>query len=410
MKIKDFHKICKLVELPLLKIKKIEQFLKLHHGNLFLIGGVVRSLILKNKKSSPPDLVTDLPIELVVKILKKKKIKFSTIGIEYGSIVIYYGKDTFDLTSMRKDVETFGRKAKVQFSSNLLEDSKRRDFTINSIYCDTKGNLKDPQNGIKDLNRKQPIVKFIGDTEKRIQEDFLRILRFIRFSIYYSKKFNVKDLKICEKFKKKILILSFERRINELKKIIILSNFESSFVLKKIIKFLELSLGCKFDLSGFIKLCRLEREVHNVSFERRIKYLIRKRNTKKLSFLNYLSKNTQQRISNKINNKNFTKKNVLYLLCSTDEELVIDHVIFAFVEKKIKKIEFSRIYKEIKNFKTKKFPVNGVDLINVGFKEGKKIGNVLIKTKKWWVENDFQPLKKQCIKFALQLLPTSSRR
>ena len=163
--------------------------LKPHDGNLFLIGGVVRCLILKNKISSPPALVTDLPIELVVKILKKQKIKISLVGIEYGSIVIHDGKDFFDLTSMRRDVETFGRKAKVEFSPSLLEDSKRRDFTINSIYCDTIGNLKDPQNGMKDLKREKPIVKFIGDTEKRIQEDFLRILRFLRFSIYYSKNF-----------------------------------------------------------------------------------------------------------------------------------------------------------------------------------------------------------------------------
>ena len=102
-------------------------------------------------------------------------------------------------------------------------------------------------------------------------------MRFIRFSIYYSKKFYIKDFRICEKFKKKILTLSFERRISELKKIIILSNFESSFILKKTNKFLELSLDCKFDLNGFITLCKLEREINNVSFERRIKYLIRKK-------------------------------------------------------------------------------------------------------------------------------------
>ena len=80
------------------------------------------------------------------------------VGIEYGSIVIHDGKDSFDLTSMRKDVETFGRKAKVEFSPNLLEDSKRRDFTINSIYCDTNGNLKDPQNGMKDLREKNQLL------------------------------------------------------------------------------------------------------------------------------------------------------------------------------------------------------------------------------------------------------------
>ena len=152
--------------------------------------------------------------------------------------MIHDGKDSFDLTSMRKDVETFGRKAKVEFSPNILEDSKRRDFTINSIYCDTNGNLLDPQSGMKDLKKDKPIVRFIGDTEKRIKEDFLRILRFIRFSIYYSKKFYIRDFKICEKFKKKILTLSFERRIDELKKIMVLSNFESMLMLKKIREFL----------------------------------------------------------------------------------------------------------------------------------------------------------------------------
>ena len=106
----------------------------------------LRCLILKNKISSPPDLVTDLPIELVVKILKKQKINISLVGIEYGSIVIHDGKDLFDLTSMRRDVETFGRKARVEFSK-FIRRFKRRDFTINSIYCDTNGNLKDPQMG-----------------------------------------------------------------------------------------------------------------------------------------------------------------------------------------------------------------------------------------------------------------------
>ena len=410
MKIKNFLTICKYANLPLLKIKKIELLLKFNQGNLFLIGGVVRCLLLKQKISSSPDLVTDLPIKMVIKILKKKKIRFSTVGLNYGSIVIYDGKDTFDLTSMRKDIETFGRKAKVEFFPDLLEDSKRRDFTINAIYSDTKGNLKDPQDGIKDLRRKNSIVRFVGDTERRIKEDFLRILRFLRFSIYYSNKFYLKDFKICEKFKKKILTLSFERRIDELRKIIILVNFESSFIQKKINEFLELSLACKFDLTGFIDLCRLEREIDNVSFERRIKFLIRKRKTKKLVFLSHLDKNCRQRITNKIYNKNFAIKNVFYLLHEIDKELVIDHIIFATIEKKLTKIEFLKIYREIKKFKKKKFPISGIDLKKIGFSEGKKIGKVLVKTKKWWVENNFTPLKKQCIKFAMRLLPTSTRR
>ena len=83
---------------------------------------------------------------------------------------------------------------------------------------------------------------------------------------------------------------------------------------------------------------------------------------------------------------------------------------YAVTEKKLTKTEFLMLFEEIKNFKLKKFPINGADLIKLGFKEGKRIGIVLIETKKWWIKNNYQPLKKQCINFALEFLPTSSRR
>jgi hypothetical protein len=204
--------------------------------------------------------------------------------------------------------------------------------------------------------------------------------------------------------------LSFERRINELKKIIILTNFESSSTQRKINEFLELSLASKLDFTGFIGLCRLEREIDNVSFERRIKFLIRNRKAKKLIFLSYLNKHSQQRIASKINNKNFKLKNVYYLLYENHKELVIDHVIFAQIEKKISKTEFLKLYKEIKKFKKKGFPIKGADLKKVGFREGKQMGEVLVQTKKWWIEQNYSPLKKQCIKFAMQFLPTCSGR
>ena len=126
--------------------------------------------------------------------------------------------------------------------------------------------------------------------------------------------------------------------------------------------------------------------------------------------MNHLNKNQKQRIVNKINEKNFSLKKVLYLLNEFDKELVIDHIICAVTEKKLTKTEFFTLFEEIKNFKLKKFPINGADLIKLGFKEGKRIGNVLIETKKWWIKNNYQPLKKQCINFALEFLPTSSRR
>ena len=118
-------------------------------------------------------------------------------------------KVSFDITSMRKDLETDGRFAKIKFTNDIIHDARRRDFTINSIYCDMDGNLIDPLNGIKDLKEK---IKFIGRAEDRIKEDYLRILRFIRFSLLYSKKFNSDGFIACKKYKKKYFKVIFRKK------------------------------------------------------------------------------------------------------------------------------------------------------------------------------------------------------
>ena len=97
----------------------------------------------------------------------------------------------FEITSLREDVITDGRHAKVKFSNDWKKDSLRRDFTINSIYADCNGNLFDPHNGKEDLEN--GIINFIGNTDNRIKEDYLRILRYLRFFLGYSK--NLIDLR-----------------------------------------------------------------------------------------------------------------------------------------------------------------------------------------------------------------------
>ena len=118
--------------------------------------------------------------------IKKKKIKFYETGIKHGTITALIKKHKYEITSLRKDIETDGRHAKVEFSKDWYEDALRRDFTINAIYSDIKGNLYDPFDGKKDLESGE--IKFIGDGDKRIKEDYLRILRYLRFFLEYSKK------------------------------------------------------------------------------------------------------------------------------------------------------------------------------------------------------------------------------
>ena len=117
--------------------------------------------------------------EQLCNALEKKEIYFFKTGAEHGTITALIGEQKFEITSLREDIFTDGRHAKVKFSKNWKDDASRRDFTINSIYSDKDGNLFDPYDGKKDLEK--GYIKFIGNVDKRVKEDYLRILRYIRF-------------------------------------------------------------------------------------------------------------------------------------------------------------------------------------------------------------------------------------
>ena len=148
------------------------------------VGGCIRKIINKEKVDDI-DLATNLEPTQVCEALKKNNIKYYETGIEHGTITAIMEEYKFEITTLREDISTDGRHAKVQFSQNWKEDSSRRDFTINSIYSDGDGNLFDPYDGKKDLEN--GLVNFIGDADKRIKEDYLRILRYLRFFVNYSK-------------------------------------------------------------------------------------------------------------------------------------------------------------------------------------------------------------------------------
>ena len=148
------------------------------------VGGCVRK-ILNNEIVDDIDFAVNLKPEECSAALKENNIKFFEIGISHGTIIAVIDSYKFEITSLRKDLITDGRHAKVAFTADWQEDASRRDFTINAIFSDIHGNLYDPFDGKKDLEIGK--IKFIGDADKRIKEDYLRILRYIRFFLNYSK-------------------------------------------------------------------------------------------------------------------------------------------------------------------------------------------------------------------------------
>lgn len=147
------------------------------------VGGTVRNTLL-GEPVSDIDLATDADPQAVMAAARQAGLKVIPTGITHGTVTIIVAATPFEVTTLRKDVSTDGRRATVAYTNDWAADAARRDFTINAIYCDRNGVLLDPVGGLADIARRQ--VRFIGDADARIREDYLRILRFFRFSATYA--------------------------------------------------------------------------------------------------------------------------------------------------------------------------------------------------------------------------------
>jgi poly(A) polymerase len=130
------------------------------------------------------DIATTALPEDVVALAKRAGLHAVPTGFEHGTVTVVADKVPFEVTTLRRDIETFGRHARVTFTTDWREDAMRRDFTMNALYCDADGRLHDPLGGYVDLKAQR--VRFIGDAHQRIREDYLRILRFFRFLAQYG--------------------------------------------------------------------------------------------------------------------------------------------------------------------------------------------------------------------------------
>ena len=181
------------------------------------VGGCIRKA-LSGENIDDIDLATSLEPDEIKQRLAKNDVKVIDSGISHGTVTVILNKKKFEITTLRKDISTDGRHANVQFTLDWKQDALRRDFTINAMYADIEGRIFDPLNGISDLQDGR--IKFIGSSDERIKEDYLRILRYFRFFTQYSKMDYDRD--IIHSIKRNINGLnkiSNERIFDELKKI-----------------------------------------------------------------------------------------------------------------------------------------------------------------------------------------------
>src|ERR1700732_2388901 len=163
---------------PWLKAGPAARVLELLNGGgeeARVVGGAVRNALLKIPLGDIDIATTALPAE-VVRRAKAAGIKSVPTGIDHGTVTLVVDGQPFEVTTLREDTETFGRKAKVAFGRDWVRDAQRRDFTINGLSVDAEGVVHDHVGGLADIASQR--VRFIGDPGKRIAEDYLRILRF----------------------------------------------------------------------------------------------------------------------------------------------------------------------------------------------------------------------------------------
>ena len=354
-KIKNFSFTCKKIQIPLKEIKTIEKCIKLKSGKVYIVGGAVRDLILNNNNNYKADLVVDLEMFDLLLCLKKYGLKYIPLGIKFGSIVVVVNNIKIDVTIMRHDVGSDGRWAEIEFTKNIMLDSERRDFSFNSIYCDTKGYIYDPNKGVSDLM--DGCVRFIGDINKRVKEDFLRIIRFYRFSIFYAKNFNSKIINTLVGYHQNLKTLSFERKLDEIKKILNYKKLHQKIKKKSIINELKIlfeeSFDMKFDFENFDKFCELEYRLDCIDFERRFKYLMRNSEDKS-NFVSKINKKFKKRLLSKIVKFDLDEESLSKMLYKNNKFCVEDNVLIQSVEKRISYSELVKTKLFIKNYKKKK--------------------------------------------------------
>ena len=361
------------------------------------VGGCVRKA-LEGELTRDIDLATTYKPEVIKKILLKNNYKVLDLAIKYGSITAISKNYKYEITSLRKDINPDGRHTQIKFTNNWLEDSLRRDFTINAIYCDRSGKIFDPVNGIKDLRNKK--INFIGSPDSRIKEDYLRIIRFIRFSLAYN--YNIKDQKIIRIINKNIKFLkliSQERLFLELKKTLEIKNFfnitKHNYSKKIINKVYKLRF---FDRLNRVEILNKKLRL-NLSYlqllsillvgnDKKITHFLRefRLSNKEKNYLNFIYKEFKL-LKKKTYNYQTIKRQIYFY----KKDLTLDFLNFMFCFKKEININTFKKYKLfIQKSKVPRFPISGNFLIKKGFKQGIKLGKKLDSLRNNWIKDNFK--------------------
>lgn len=352
------------------------------------VGGCVRDSLL-GRDIKDIDIATPLQPDAVMAALRSAGLSAIPTGLKHGTVTALVDHRPFEITTLREDLETDGRHARVGFTTDWRRDAQRRDLTMNALFLDSEDQLYDYVDGKADLEAGR--VRFVGDPRLRIQEDFLRILRFFRFHAHYGRGDpDGPALQAAKDLASGLRRISAERKAQEMLRLLqapdplpVLRTMDDRGILAFV---LPKSDGCG-------RLERLLREVPESDAVQRLAALVSPGGGQETARALKLSKRQSRRLNAMTETAGgglaepLARRRLLYF---HGPEALLDRARIAVAAETIAPAFLAAIDAEVAAWQPKALPITGSDLLALGL-EGPAIGQMMRALEAWWIEADFQP-------------------
>ena len=370
-------------------VEQVMQALSANGGMARFVGGCVRDALF-HRPIRDIDIATDMSPDVVIDLLSAAELKYAPTGLDHGTITAIADGRGFEVTTLRHDVATDGRRATVAFTDDWLVDAERRDFTMNALYCDADGTVYDPVGGIADIAAKR--VRFIGTADDRITEDYLRILRFFRFHAWYGDSaIDEEGLQACIRGQAGLATLSIERICAEIMRLLEAADPVPTLATMTDSGILACLLPAKANLSALERVVSNEQSATMEGGLRRFFSLFEDDvvGVQDLAKSWKLSNKHIRRIkalARKQAVNAYSEAEVRAALYRHDPQTFIDNLLVWSQSYGKREAE---LMSTVQNWVKPIFPLGGSDVMSKGVKEGQKIGAMLGKLEEQWIEEDF---------------------
>jgi poly(A) polymerase len=362
------------------------------------VGGCVRNTLI-GKPIADVDIATTLTPDQTTAALKAAGIKAAPTGVEHGTVTAVADHKPYEITTLRRDVSTDGRRAVVAFTTDWLEDAQRRDFTLNSLYARRDGSIFDPTgNGVADARAGR--IVFVGDAIQRLREDYLRALRFFRFFAWYGQgEADPAALAACEAVRGEIPRISAERISAELLKLMAADDPRKAVALMASSGVLGVILPAAADLARFDGLVAIEDE-----------QLFETEPVLRLAALLPDDQLGAAQVAERLRLSNTDRDRIVAALAPTPvlkswmSPREIRRAVYRLGAQAFRdraKLAWARSARTAaamqwrgmialgQGWSPPAFPLTGDDVVNAGAPRGPMVGQVLREVEEWWVDHDF---------------------